>query len=127
MATWAEVRKLILSSEAHPAAKVDDALIKVEVTTERGRSQIVYVGNVDDSVTFASIVCKTADVDLDALFASTLMNQISYGVGPLDQFIAVKHVQPLESIDVIEIARPIAHLAFIADLLEAAITGKDAH
>jgi hypothetical protein len=127
LATWAQVRELILSSKSHPSAKVDETLIKVEVMTERGRSQIVYVGSVDDTVTFASIVCKTEDVNLDALFASKALSQISYGIGPVDQFLAVKHVQPLESIDLIEIAIPIAQLAVIGDLLEAAITGKDAH
>lgn len=127
LAAWAQVREIILQSTVNRSEKIDDSLIKVEVVTERGRSQIVYVGNADDTVTFASIVCKTADVNLDALFASKTMSQMSYGIGPLDQFLAVKHVQPLESIDLIEIATPIAQLAFIGDALEAAITGTDNH
>ena len=127
MAAWAQVREVILGSKVNRSAKVDDNLVKVEVMTERGRSQIVYVGNGGDSVTFSSVVCKIEDINLGALFASKAMNSINFGVGPLGEYLAVKHVQQLESLDLVEIASPIAHLALIADALESGITGGDTY
>jgi hypothetical protein len=126
MATWSQVSELIQSSSKLRSAAVDSQLIKVEVTTDSGRSQIVFVGVVDDKVLFSSLICELDSVNLDALFASEALNNLIYGVGPVGGYLAIKHAQSLETIDAREIVEPIVALGYLADLYEKAITGKDA-
>ena len=58
MAQWSEVVQILQSSKVYPADQVDPKLFVVHLQTEKGRSQDVYVGNVDDNVTFRSVVCS---------------------------------------------------------------------
>ena len=47
MAQWSEVSQILLNSRVYPAEKVDTNLIKVQLQTENGRSQSVYVANIN--------------------------------------------------------------------------------
>ena len=126
MAQWSEVVKILLNSKVHSAEQVDPKLIKIQMQTERGRSQDVYVGNVNEWVTFRSVVCELARVDLDILFKADFVANMPYGVGPVGDYLAIKHVQILETIDIDELAGPITELALLADHIESALSGSDA-
>ena len=97
----------------------------VHLQTDKGRSQDVYVGNVDDNVTFRSVVCKLDAVEMNVLFKSDFIAQLPYGLGPVGDFLAIKHVQKLETLDIAELAAPIADLAHFADFVEKALSGGD--
>jgi hypothetical protein len=125
MAQWSEVVKILLSSKVYPADQVDPKLFVVHLQTEKGRSQDVYVGNVDDNVTFRSVVCKLDAVDMNVLFKSDFIAKLPYGLGPVGDFLAIKHVQKLETLDIAELAAPIADLALFADFVESALSGGD--
>jgi hypothetical protein len=126
MAQWSEVVQILMNSKVHSATQVDPKLIKIEMQTEKGRSQDVYVGNVNDLVTFRSVVCKLDGVNLSVLFKAEFVANMPYGVGPVGEFLAIKHVQKLESLDIGELAGPIAELAHFADYIEGALSGGDA-
>ena len=125
MAQWSEVVKILQSSKVYPADQVDPKLFVVHLQTEKGRSQDVYVGNVDDNVTFRSVVCKLDAVDMNILFKSDFIAKLPYGLGPVGDFLAIKHVQKLETLDITELAAPIADLALFADYVEGALSGGD--
>ena len=125
MAQWSEVVKILQSSKVYPADQVDPKLFVVHLQTEKGRSQDVYVGNVDDNVTFRSVVCKLDAVDMNVLFKSDFIAKLPYGLGPVGDFLAIKHVQKLETLDIAELAAPIADLALFADFVESALSGGD--
>lgn len=126
MAQWAEVAQILQSSKVFPADQVDPKLFVVHLQTEKGRSQDVYVGNVDENVTFRSVVCKLDQVDLAVLFKADFIAKLPYGLGPVGDFLAIKHVQKLETLDIAELAAPIAELAHFADYIEGALSGGDA-
>ena len=125
MAQWSEVVQILQSSKVYPADQVDPKLFVVHLQTEKGRSQDVYVGNVDDNVTFRSVVCKLDSVDMNVLFKSDFIAKLPYGLGPVGDFLAIKHVQKLETLDIAELAAPIADLALFADFVESALSGGD--
>ena len=125
MAQWSEVVQILQSSKVYPADQVDPKLFVVHLQTEKGRSQEVYVGNVDDNVTFRSVVCKLDAVDMNVLFKSDFIAKLPYGLGPVGDFLAIKHVQKLETLDIAELAAPIADLALFADFVESALSGGD--
>jgi len=126
MAQWSEVVQILLNSKVHSAEQVDPKLIKIQMQTEKGRSQDVYVGNVNELVTFRSVVCELARVNLDVFFKSDFVANMPYGVGPVGDYLAIKHVQILETMDIDELAGPIAELAHFADYIESALSGGDA-
>ena len=125
MAQWSEVVQILQSSKVYPADQVDPKLFVVHLQTDKGRSQDVYVGNVDDNVTFRSVVCKLDAVDMNVLFKSDFIAKLPYGLGPVGDFLAIKHVQKLETLDIAELAAPIADLALFADFVESALSGGD--
>ncbi len=126
MAQWSEVVQILQSSKVYPSDQVDPKLFVVHLQTDKGRSQDVYVGNIDENVTFRSVVCKLDAVDLAVLFKSDFIAQLPYGLGPVGDFLAIKHVQKLETLDIAELAAPIAELAHFADYIEGALSGGDA-
>ncbi len=126
MAQWSEVVQILLNSKVHTAAQVDANLVKIQMQTEKGRSQDVYVGHVNDLVTFRSVVCKLEAVNLAVLFKADFVANMPYGVGPVGEFLAIKHVQKLDTLDIGELAGPIAELAHFADYIESALSGGDA-
>jgi hypothetical protein len=126
MAQWSEVVQILMNSNVHSAEQVDPKLIKIQMQTEKGRSQDVYVGNVNELVTFRSVVCELARVNLDVFFKSDFVANMPYGVGPVGDYLAIKHVQILETMDIDELAGPIAELAHFADYIESALSGGDA-
>ncbi len=126
MAQWSEVVQILQSSKVYPSDQVDPKLFVVHLQTDKGRSQDVYVGNVDENVTFRSVVCKLDQVDLAVLFKADFIAQLPYGLGPVGDFLAIKHVQKLETLDIAELAAPIAELAHFADYIEGALSGGDA-
>ena len=84
------------------------------------------MGNVNELVTFRSVVCELARVNLDVFFKSDFVANMPYGVGPVGDYLAIKHVQILETMDIDELAGPIAELAHFADYIESALSGGDA-
>lgn len=125
MAQWSEVVQILMNTNAHTAVQIEPVLIKIQMQTEKGRSQDVYVGLDDDMVTFRSVVCKLESVNLEALFQSEFVAKMPYGFGPIEEFLAIKHVQNLDTMDIDELAGPIAELAHFADYIEAGILGGD--
>jgi hypothetical protein len=126
MAQWSEVVQILMNSKAHTAIQVDPKLIKIQMQTEQGRTQDVYVGNVKNIVTFRSIVCKLESVKLEVLFQSEYIANMPYGLGPVKEFLAIKHVQNLDTLDIAELAAPVAELALFADFIESQLSGGDA-
>ncbi len=125
MAQWSEVVQILMNSKVHTATQVEPHIIKVQMKTDKGRSQDVYVGHVKDMVSFRSIVCKLESVNLGVLFKADFVANMPYGVGPVGDFLAIKHVQKLETLDIAELAAPIAELAHYADFIEGALSGGD--
>lgn len=127
MAQWSEVAQILLSSKVHASERVDTNLIKVQLQTENGRSQSVFVANIDGYITFRSVVCQLDKVDLAKLMQADFVLRMPYGLGVVGDFLAIKHVQKLDSLDIGELAGPIAELAHFADFIEGALSGGDAY
>lgn len=126
MAQWSEVAQILMNSKIHTSERVDASLIKVQLQTENGRSQDVYVGNVNENLIFRSVVCELNKVDLAKLMKADFVVNMPYGLGIVGDFLAIKHVQKLDSLDIGELAGPIAELAHFADFIEGALSGGDA-
>jgi hypothetical protein len=127
MATWHEVREMLLGIPSYNFVLDTENIVSVIVNTERGRDQKVYICNEGDSVSINAAVCKLEDVDLNKLFTAPLMRDLTYGLGVMTNHLAVKHLQLLETLDVPEVTKPIIRLAFLADALEEKLTGLDAY
>lgn len=125
MAQWSEVAQILMNSKLHMTERVDPNLLKVRLSTDKGRSQDVYIANINDLVTFRSIVCPLDKVDVTKLMKADFVMNMPYGLGLVGDFLAIKHVQKLESLDIGELAAPIAELAHFADFIEAALSGGD--
>lgn len=125
MAQWSEVVQILMNSKVHTAVQVDANLVKVQLQTDKGRSQDVYIGHVNGLVTFRSVVCKLESVNLGVLFKAEFVANMPYGVGPVGEFLAIKHAQKLDTMDIGELAGPIAELAHFADYIEGALSGGD--
>ncbi len=125
MASWREVLNILQNSELFGSALISPDLVKVEVPTQDSRTQLVYIGQVDDKVVFTSPICSLDSINLDALFASDALQSVAYGVAPVGDFLAFKHSQLLDTMDAAELADPIARLAITADVFEKVLTGKD--
>lgn len=126
MAQWSEVVQILMNSKIHVAERVDQNLVKVRLDTDKGRSQDVYIANINDFITFRSVVCQLDKVDVTKLLKADFVMNIPYGLGVVGDFLAIKHVQKLESLDIGELAAPIAELAHFADYIEGALSGGDA-
>jgi hypothetical protein len=61
------------------------------------------------------------------LFTGDILNKIMYGLSSIGEHMVVRHVTPLENLNANELAQPLVALAIFGDVLEAAITGKDAY
>jgi hypothetical protein len=127
VAQWAEIVQILMNSRVHTATQVEPNIVKVQMQTDKGRSQDVYVGQVKDMVTFRSVICKLDAVNLDKLVRAEFVANIPYGIGAVGDFLAIKHVQKIETIDIAELAAPIAELAHFADYIEAALSGGDVY
>jgi uncharacterized protein YjfI (DUF2170 family) len=125
MATWQQVSTILTNGKVHPGEMVNDSLLKVQIPTKDGRSQVVMVLHAGDNIVFSSAVCKIDDVNLVALFKEDILNKVVYGLSSVGDYLVMRHVSPLENLDLNELAQPIVQLAFFGDVLEEIITGKD--
>ena len=125
MANWSEISRVLESSTAFPARLVEQYLYVVTISTDKGCTQDVFVGLQDDYVTFRSVVCELNKVDLNKLFTTEFINTIPYGLGPVGDYLTIKHAQKIETLDMEELAAPIAELSMFADFVENALTGGD--
>ena len=127
MATWQEVSAVLTSGIAFKGEMVNDSLVKALLQMEDGRSQLVWVGHIGENVVMSSVVCEIKEVNLNALFTGDILNKIMYGLSSIGEHMVVRHVTPLENLNANELAQPLVALAIFGDVLEAAITGKDAY
>ena len=127
MATWQEISAILTSGKSHKGEMVNDSLVKTLIETTDGRTQLVWVEHIKGNAVLSSVVCKIDDVNLIALFKSDVLKTISYGLGSVQEYHALKHVAPLENMNANELAQPLIELAYFGDILEAAITGGDAY
>jgi hypothetical protein len=127
MATWQEVSAVLTSGIAFKGEMVNDSLVKTLLQMEDGRSQLVWVGHIGENVVMSSVVCEIKEVNLNALFTGDILNKIMYGLSSIGEHMVVRHVTPLENLNANELAQPLVALAIFGDVLEAAITGKDAY
>lgn len=125
MATWQEVSTILTSGKVHPGEMVNDSLLKTQIPTKDGRSQMVMVLHSGDNIIFSSAVCKIEEVNLVALFKEDILNKVMYGLSSVGDYLVMRHVTPLENLDLNELAQPLVQLAFFGDILEEIITGKD--
>lgn len=125
MATWQLVRDMLLGIPSYDFILESENIASVIVTTENGRDHKVYICNEGDSISINAAVCRLEDVDLNKLFAASMMRDIPFGLGVMTNHLAVKHWQLLEDLDVPEVTRPIIRIAFLADSLERALIGQD--
>ncbi len=127
MAQWSEVVQILMNSRVHTASQVNPNLVKIQLETDKGRSQDVFVGFVDGALTFKSVICKLSEVNLDKLIQTDFVASVPYGLGSVGEFLALKHTQNIESVDIGELAGPIAQLAHYADFIESALSGGDVY
>ena len=125
MATWQEVRDMLLGIPSYNFILDTADILSVIVTTENGRDHKIYICNEGDSISINAAVCKLEDVDLNKLFAASILRDIPFGLGVMTNHLAVKHWQLLDDLDVPEVTKPIVRIAFLADTLESALTGQD--
>lgn len=125
MATWEQIRAVVTVSDIGQSEILNNNLVRLELPTSNGRSQLVFIGKIDDDVVFSSLICKLDQVNLDVFFSLDFVHNMKYGVGPVGEFLAVKHVTPLEDLDTGELAHAVAYLAQLGDVLEDAVTGTD--
>ena len=125
MATWHDVKEMLLAIPSYDFILDTENILSVIVSTEKRRDQRVYICNEGDSISISSAICKLDDVDLNNLFAEPLMRDIPFGLGVMTNHLAVKHWQLLEDLDVPEVTKPIIRIAFLADALEEKLTGGD--
>ena len=86
---------------------------------------MVMVLHSGDNIVFSSAVCKIDEVNLVALFKEDILNKVMYGLSSVGDYLVMRHVTPLENLDLNELAQPLVQLAFFGDILEEIITGKD--
>ena len=125
MATWSQIAQILESSKAFPARLVEQYLYVVNIPTDKGRTQDVYISLQEDNITFRSVICELNKVDLNKLFRSEFIQKIPYGLGPVGDYLTIKHAQKIETLDIDELAAPIAELSQFADYVENALTGGD--
>ncbi len=125
MATWQQVSTILTSGKVHPGEMVNDSLLKTLIPTKDGRSQMVMVLHSGDNIIFSSAVCKIEEVNLVALFKEDILNKVMYGLSSVGDYLVMRHVTPLENLDLNELAQPLVQLAYFGDVLEEIITGKD--
>lgn len=127
MATWNLVKQMLLGIPSYNFVVESEGVVSVIVPTDNGRDQRVYICDEGDSVSINAAICKLEDVDLNKLFAEPLMRDIPFGLGVMTNHLAVKHWQLLEDLDVAEVTKPIIRIAYLADILEDTLTGKDVY
>ena len=125
MATWHDVKEMLLAIPSYDFILDTENILSVIVSTEKGRDQRVYICNEGDSISINSAICKLEVVDLNNFFADPLLREIPFGLGVMTNHLAVKHWQLLEDLDVPEVTKPIIRIAFLADALEEKLTGED--
>jgi len=127
MTTWAAVKSAVTSGSDFVFEAIDSSVLKIEVGTGDGRSQVVYLSDAGDKLTLMSAVCELDDVDLNTLFTLEAFQNMPYGVSATGKFLVLKHSTLLDTLDAREIATPMVELAALADVLEKALTGGDRH
>ena len=125
MATWQQVSTILTSGKVHPGEMVNDSLLKTLIPTKDCRIQMVMVLHSGDNIIFSSAVCKIEEVNLVALFKEDILNKVMYGLSSVGDYLVMRHVTPLENLDLNELAQPLVQLAYFGDVLEEIITGKD--
>jgi hypothetical protein len=127
MATWSEVKKLVLALDDFKPQDINEHLVSGVVSLPNGRTQGVFVGGVGDRLIYMSIVCPLSAVNLEKLFEIPMVQQLPYGLNAVGDLLVVKHSALLDDLDVKELVKPLVELGFHADKLEAGITGGDVH
>jgi hypothetical protein len=127
MATWAEVKKVVLGIESFKAEQRNEHLVSGVVDLPNGRSQSVFVGGVGDRLILMSIICPLSAVNLDKLFEIPAVQEMPYGLNAVGDLLVVKHSTLLADLDVHELITPLVEIGYNADILEGAITGGDAY
>ena len=127
MATWNEVKSAVTSGSTFRFEAIESNVLKLDIETRDGRSQVVYMTQSDDKITLMSAVCELAAVNLDALFKLEAFQDMPYGASATGKYLVLKHSTLLETLDAAEIGTPMVELAYLADTLEHAITGGDSH
>ena len=125
MATWAEVKKVLLGIQSLKAEQVNENLVSGVVDLPDGRSQGVFVGGVGERLVLMSIICPLSAVNLDKLFEVPAVQQMPYGLNAVSDLLVVKHSTLLEDLNLDELITPLVEIGFKADALEGAITGGD--
>lgn len=113
MASQKEVVAFILKN--FPSEEISENLIKVVISWNDGRSQLVFAHVMDDVMSVASPFADQSDISATQAINA---NESIFGVGMAGDWFALKHVVPLGDLDASEMDVAFKALAEIADELE---------
>ena len=123
MATWPEIQTYIRRN--YQSRELDDGNLIVPFEFESGRSHQCIVGpnNAEGAWTqFWGIIC---DWSAENLVRAVELNQQIFGIDRFGDFVVVTHAQLTETADIDEIDSALFAVAWAADSIEEAVTGKD--
>jgi len=113
MATQKEAIQFIL--ENFPSEKISDTLIKIVLSWNDGRSQLVFAEVKDEVIAVASPFAESSAISAQQAINA---NETVFGVGMAGDWFALKHAVPLEDVDASEMGVAFNLLAELADELE---------
>lgn len=119
MATWQELRQYIAAN--HNLVDVNNDLLTVEFRLNSGRTQLVFISGSSELFIVKSPFAKVGSVQPGKVLESAK----TYGACIVGDMYALTHVQPMESLDVVEVELAIQLMANSADEIEAALGAGD--
>jgi hypothetical protein len=113
MATQQEAIQFIL--ENFPSEKIGDTLIKIIMSWDDGRSQLVFAEVKEDVMAVSSPFAESSAISAQQAINA---NGTIFGVGMAGDWFALKHVVPLTDVDASEMGVAFSTLAEHADEIE---------
>lgn len=113
MASQKEVISFIL--ENFPSESISDTLVKVVVSWDDGRSQLVFANVMENLMDVASPFAEQSAISATQALNA---NESVFGVGMVADWYALKHVVPIDDLDASEMHVAFKALAEVADELE---------
>ena len=118
MATWTEAKQFIFQNYKVQEDNGNSLVLLVEGD---GRSQLVFLLNVDEFMIFSSPFAKVGQIQP----GKALTASIVFGVAEFAETYALRHVALLSTLDVAELVLAVGELAGAADRAEQQLVGGD--
>ena len=116
MATWTEVKQYVFQNYKVEQDNGQSLMVNL---SGGGRSQLVFLMNINDLIVFNSPVAKVGEVPPGKVLTSAPL----FGVVQSDDYYSLRHVVLLSTLDTAELDLAILEFGQAADSLEAELSG----